>query len=281
VLRACRPRQWLKNAVVVIAPATAGALSRPGAVGALVVAFASFCLMSSATYLVNDVRDRESDRRHPRKRRRPVAAGQLAPRAAIRAAVMLGVTGLALAWSVRPALAGVLLGYALLTLTYTVWWRDVVLLDIVAVAGGFVLRAVGGAVAVDVSLSRAFLVVTSACALFLVAGKRYGELVRAGTRAPARATLRRYTTRGLRLLLSATTAVACLAYAGWALKRPAPGPWLSLSLIPFGLWLGRYGSLVRSGAGEAPEELVLRDGTLVALSLIWALLFTAGIYGTG
>jgi decaprenyl-phosphate phosphoribosyltransferase len=266
---------------VVIAPATAGALSRPGAVGALVVAFASFCLMSSATYLVNDVRDRESDRRHPRKRRRPVAAGHLAPRAAIRAAVMLGVAGLALGWSVRPALAGVLLGYALLTLTYSVWWRDVVLLDILAVAGGFVLRAVGGAVAVDVSLSRAFLIVTSACALFLVAGKRYGELVRAGRRAPARATLRRYTTRGLRLLLSATTAVACLAYAGWALARPAPGPWLSLSLIPFGLWLGRYGSLVRSGAGEAPEELVLRDGTLVALSLIWALLFTAGIYGTG
>ncbi len=235
--------------------------------------------MSSATYLVNDVRDRESDRRHPRKRLRPIAAGYLAPGAALRAAAMLGLAGLALAWLVRPALAAVVLAYAVLTLTYTLWWRDVVLLDIAAVAGGFVLRAVGGAVAVDVSLSRAFLVVTSACALFLVAGKRYGELMRSGRRAASRATLRRYTKRGLRLLLSATTTLACFAYAGWALARPAPGPWLSLSLVPFGLWLARYGSLVRRGAGEAPEELVLRDGALVAFSLIWALLFLAGIYG--
>lgn len=281
LVRACRPRQWLKNAVVVIAPATAGALSRPGAASALLGAFTSFCLMASATYLVNDVRDRESDRRHPRKRLRPVAAGHLSPPAAVRAAAMLGLSSVGLAWLVSPSLAAVLLGYALLTLTYTLWWRDVVLLDVVAVAGGFVLRAVGGAVAVDVSLSRAFVVVTSACALFLVVGKRYGELMRSGRRAAARATLRRYTPRGLRLLMSATTAIACIAYAGWALARPAPGPWLSLSLIPFGLWLGRYGSLVRSGAGEAPEELVLRDGPLVALSLIWALLFIAGIYGTG
>jgi decaprenyl-phosphate phosphoribosyltransferase len=279
-LRACRPRQWAKNGLVLIAPATAGALTRPGAPSALLGACAAFCLMASATYLINDVRDREHDRRHPRKRLRPVAAGELPVAAALRGAAVLAAAGLATAWLVGPREAGIVLAYALLTLSYSMFWRDVALLDIVVVAGGFVLRAVGGAVAVDVTLSASFLVVTSACALFLVAGKRYAELVRGGRAVASRVALRHYSRRGLRLLLTATAAVACVAYARWSIGRPAPGPWLALSLVPFGLWLGRYGSLVRRGAGESPEQLVVGDGALVALSLIWAILFIAGIYGS-
>jgi decaprenyl-phosphate phosphoribosyltransferase len=265
---------------VVIAPATAGAIVRPGAALQLLAAFASFCLMSSATYLVNDVRDRASDRLHPRKRLRPVAAGELSPRRALRAAALLALTAAAIASLERSVLVAVVLGYGALTLSYTLWWRDIVLLDIVAVAGGFVLRAVAGAAAVDVSLSRAFLVVTSACALFLVAGKRYAELLGACGPSSCRATLRRYTRRGLRLLLAGSAVLACGAYTSWSFGRSVHGPWLALSLIPFALWLGRYAALVRAGAGESPEELVLHDNALVGLGLVWTFLFVVGNYGS-
>lgn len=281
LVRALRPRQWLKNAVVLIAPATAGALSRPGAASALLGAFVAFCLMSSATYLINDVRDREADRRHPRKRLRPVAAGEISVATALGAAVMLGASSCVVALLVRPTLAVVVLGYAALTLSYALLWRQVVVMDVLVISSGFVLRAVAGGAAVGISLSSSFLLVTSACALFLIVGKRHAELVDPARTTAARATLERYSQRGLRLLLIISAGVGCAAYASWSLSRPASGPWLGLSLIPFGLWLARYAGLVRAGAGETPEEIVLRDGGLMLLSVLWMLLFMAGIYGSG
>jgi decaprenyl-phosphate phosphoribosyltransferase len=281
LLRACRPRQWLKNAVVVVAPASAGALRHPGALPALLGAFAAFCLMSSATYLINDVRDRDSDRRHPRKRLRPVAAGEISVAGALRAAAALALAAVTVAALVTSMLVVVVLGYAALTLSYTLLWRDVVVMDVLVIAAGFVFRALAGAAAVDIALSRSFLIVTSACALFLVVGKRHAELVNAGRRMASRTTLRGYSRRGLRLLLLASAGVGCVAYAAWSFNRPASGPWLALSLAPFVLWLARYVGLVRQGAGEAPEELVLRDRGLMALSAAWSLLFIAGVYGAG
>jgi len=207
--------------VVLIAPASAGAIVRPGAAVELLAAFVSFCLISSASYLVNDVRDRDADRRHPRKRLRPVAAGQLSPGAALLGAALLVLVAALVASLVRFALVAVVLGYGALTLSYTLWWRDITLLDIVAVAAGFVLRAMAGAAAVDVSLSRSFLIVTSAGALFLVVGKRYAELVAAGGRSWSRATLRHYTRRGLRLLLAGSGVLACVAYTSWSLSHHA------------------------------------------------------------
>ncbi len=136
--------------------------------------------MSSATYLINDVRDLDSDRRHPRKRRRPVAAGELTVRTALAAAVGLALTAVLMAALVRSALVLVVLGYLALTLSYTTLWREVVVMDLLLIAGGFVFRAVAGGAAVGVSLSSSFLVVTSAGALFLIIGKRLGELACAG-----------------------------------------------------------------------------------------------------
>jgi decaprenyl-phosphate phosphoribosyltransferase len=278
VLRACRPRQWLKNVLVGLAPAAAGAINRPVVDAEVAGAFVAFCLLSSATYLVNDVRDREQDRRHPRKRHRPIAAGELAPRGALRLAAVIGLCGLGLAVAVRPMLGLVGIGYVTLTTSYSVWWRRVVVADVLAVAGGFVLRAVGGAAATDVGLSRSFLIVTCACALFLVVGKRYAELVAGGSRVPSRATLRRYSRRSLRLLLTASATLGCAAYGWWAFAHPTPGPWRELSMLPFILWLGRYMRMLSTGAGEAPEELLLSDWPLLALSLTWAILFTVGVY---
>jgi decaprenyl-phosphate phosphoribosyltransferase len=280
VLRACRPRQWLKNLLVGLAPAAAGALVRPAVLAEVAGAFVAFCLLSSATYLVNDVRDREQDRLHPRKRHRPVACGELRPRGALRLAALLAANGLALAFAVRPPLAAVGLGYVALTTGYSIWWRSVVVVDVLVVAGGFVLRAVGGAAATGVPLSRSFLIVAWACALLLITGKRYAELLAADQRTSSRATLRRYSRRSLRLLLSATVAVGIGAYGWWVLAQPGPGPWRALSLLPFSLWLGRYLRLLGTGRGEAPEEAVIGDPTLLGLSFIWLILFTVATYGT-
>jgi decaprenyl-phosphate phosphoribosyltransferase len=276
LVRACRPRQWVKNVLVVLAPASAGALTHPAVIAAALEALVVFCLVSSGTYLINDVRDRERDRQHPRKRTRPIASGALAPPTALRIAAGLAVAGLALAAAVRPALAGVALVYLTLTTTYSLWWRHVAIVDIVVIAAGFGLRAVAGGVAAGVPLSRSFLLVTTACAVFVVAGKRYAELTTGPT--GGRATLRRYSPRALRLVLRVAAALGCVAYGRWAFTRSAAGPWLELSLLPFALWLGRYLGLLGAGFGEAPEELALRDLGLVTLAASWLILFVGGIY---
>jgi decaprenyl-phosphate phosphoribosyltransferase len=130
-----------------------------------------------------------------------------------------------------------------------------------------------------VRLSSSFLLVTSACAIFLIVGKRYAEVTGGGAGLGTRPTLRRSSPRALRGLLAGSAALGCVAYARWSFGRPELGPWLALSLVPFAVWLGRYATRVGQGVGEAPEELVLRDRALLALGLLWAILFTAGIYG--
>jgi decaprenyl-phosphate phosphoribosyltransferase len=278
LLRACRPRQWSKNLLLLAAPSAAGVIAVPVVGRDVAVAIIAFCLLSSATYLLNDVRDLDQDRLHPRKRDRPVAAGQLSPRAALGLAAALGICGLALAAAVRLELAAVGCAYLALTATYSLWWRRIILLDIGAVAGCFVVRAVAGGVAADVPLSRWFLVVTSCCAVFVVAGKRHAELVDGARPALTRVALRRYSSSVLRAVLAAAAGGALVAYAVWAFRRPEHGPWYELSIVPFVIWLGRYGALLRRGEGEAPEELILHDWTLLLLSLAWTVLFLCGIY---
>jgi decaprenyl-phosphate phosphoribosyltransferase len=241
-------------------------------------AFVVLCLLSSATYLLNDVRDLEQDRLHPRKRRRPLAAGELSVRAALYAAAVLALLGMVAATAITPGLGIVALGYLALTGSYSLWWRRVVVLDILAIAAGFVLRALAGGVATDIYLSRWFVIVTGACAIFLVAAKRYAELREHVSAGPMRATLRRYSSASLRLMLLAAATVGGVAYVSWAFTRPAHLVWYALSIAPFLLWLARYGVLVGAGAGQAPEELILRDRVLLALSIAWTLSFLGGVY---
>jgi decaprenyl-phosphate phosphoribosyltransferase len=254
-------------------------MTRPSVVVEVCGALVAFCLLSSATYLINDVRDRDSDRLHPRKRFRPIAAGELLPDRALRIAALLALAGFALAFAIRPALGVVAVCYLTLTFSYSLVWRAVTIADIVMVAAGFLVRAAAGGAAADVRLSGSFLVVTSACALFLVVGKRYAELSERGARAGARRTLRRYSPQMLRRVLAGAAAVGCIAYAKWAFTRPELGPWIELSLMPFAAWLGRYAMMLGSGAGEAPEELILRDPVLLALGGLWGVLFVTGLYG--
>jgi decaprenyl-phosphate phosphoribosyltransferase len=278
LLRASRPRQWTKNLLVLAAPSAAGVIDRPAVAAQVAGAFVVLCLLSSATYLLNDVRDRDQDRRHPLKRARPVAAGELAPRSAVLASGAMALAGVSLAGAIDWKLGALACGYLALTASYTLRWRNVVGLDILAIAAGFVLRALAGGVATDIYLSRWFVIVTACCAIFLVAAKRYAELREHVARGPARPTLARYSAGKLRLTLAAAAAVAGVAYISWAFTRPSHVVWYGLSIAPFLLWLARYATLVGAGTGEAPEELILRDRALIALSAGWMILFLGGVY---
>jgi decaprenyl-phosphate phosphoribosyltransferase len=280
LVRACRPRQWVKNVLVLAAPGAAGALTQPEVPGRLALTFLAFCALSSSTYLLNDLHDRHEDRLHPRRANRPIASGALSPTLAIGAAVALAIAGLGLAFLVQPWLAAVGLSYLTLTGSYTLWWRSVAVADIASIACGFVLRALAGGVATDVPVSRWFLLVTSFGALFLVAGKRYAEL-RSGTL--SRVSLEDYSEHYLRFVLGLAATVATTAYCLWAFQRShqAHLTWYELTVIPFVLWLLRYALLLEGGEGEAPERTVFGDRFLLTMSAAWMALFVSGVYVVG
>ena len=282
-----RPRQWIKNALVIAAPGAAGALGHDDVPLRVGLACVAFCLISAGIYALNDSRDVDEDRLHPRKRYRPIPAGELSVRNATVLGVVWLLTGLAVCFGVRPLLGVVGLAYVALTLSYTLIWRHILVVDVFVVAAGFVLRALAGGVAAPVALSRWFVLVVTAAALFIAAGKRHAELLRVGKRGPGEQAGRRvmqgYNEGGLRLLLAGSGGVAVFAYWVWAFALPDVGgvPWRPLTAIPFTVCLLRYGARVRAGGGEAPEEMVLTDRVLVAGGLVWLLLFALSVHAAG
>ncbi len=278
-----RPRQWIKNFLVIAAAGAAGALGHDDVPVHVGLAFVAFCMLASGIYAINDVRDADEDRLHPRKRLRPVAAGELAPRAAIWLGITLMAAGLVLCEFIEPLLAVVGAGYVALSLSYTLVWRHVLLLDIFAIAGGFVLRAVAGGVASPVTLSRAFVLVVTAAAVFVAAGKRHGEVRRTAQAAVVpgrRRVLEGYTERRLRVILMASAVAAILAYAVWAFELPAVHgvPWRPLTIVPFALCIARYGALINRGRGESPEDVLLNDRLLQVAGALWLVLFALGVH---
>jgi decaprenyl-phosphate phosphoribosyltransferase len=276
-----RPRQWIKNVLLIAAAGAAGALGHDDTPARVIVACAAFCLLASGIYAINDVRDAEEDRRHPRKRFRPVAARELEPRFAVALGISMLLAGLLLCAAIAPLLALVGAAYATLTLSYTLVWRHLIVFDIVAVAGGFVLRAVAGGVAAPVTLSRWFLLVVTASAVFVAAAKRFAELRRTDEgRQRRRRVLDSYTPRALWLIIAGAMAVALVAYGAWAFSLPAVRgiPWRPLTIIPFTACLLRYGDLVRRGSGEAPEDVLLSDRPLQLAGLAWLALFALEVH---
>jgi decaprenyl-phosphate phosphoribosyltransferase len=278
-----RPRQWIKNLLVIAAAGAAGALGHDDVPVRVGLAFVAFCMLASGIYAINDVRDAPEDRLHPRKRFRPVAAGELSPRAAVVLGFALMLVGLALCLAIRPLLGVVGAAYLALTLSYTLVWRHVLLLDIFAIAGGFVLRAIAGGVASPVALSRWFVLVVTAAAVFVAAGKRHAELrrtVAAHALTGRRRVLEGYTERRLRVILAVSGALAVGAYIGWAFKLPVVGgiPWRPLTIIPFAACIARYGGLIAAGQGESPEELLLHDRLLQIAGAAWLVLFAIGVH---
>ncbi len=276
-IRAMRPKQWVKNVLVFAAPLAAGQLAAPAVLARSAQAFVAFSLISAAVYLVNDVRDADSDRQHPTKRLRPIAAGELSPAAALALAAVCAAIALALGWFTAPALAVVLGVYALLQVGYSLFLKHQPIVDLAVVAAGFLLRAVAGGVASGLVLSQWFLLVASFGSLFMVAGKRYSEIVRLGPDAGTRASLERYTPTYLRFVWTLAAALVVLSYSLWAfdLRTPAGAghlwgvPWAQVSIAPFTLAMLRYAYEIDRGEADAPEDVVLSDRMIQVLGVLW------------
>jgi 4-hydroxybenzoate polyprenyltransferase len=233
-----------------------------------VTAFVAYCAASSAAYLVNDVRDAESDRLHPVKRSRPIARGELAPRAALVLAAALALAAIGLAGALGPLSLACLAAFVALQAAYSLALKSVELLDVLAIAGLFVLRASAGAIAVDVRISEWLLLCTFLLALFVALGKRRAELGLVGVR--ARPALDGYRVALVDQLLGIVAAATIAAYTGYALAAHDTR-WLvaTVPLVVYGLF--RYLLLLhRRGLGEEPETLLVEDLPLLVTVAVWA-----------
>ena len=271
---AARPHHWTKNLLLFAGLLFSGRFQEGAYWPEALAVFAAYCAASSASYLLNDVRDAELDRAHVRKRRRPVAAGELTPTAALVAAAALALLSLGLAALVGTSSALLVGGFLALQILYSTILKQLVLVDVAAIAALFVIRAAAGAVAVDVLLSGWLVLCTALLALFLGLAKRRGELA-GGTAGAARPVLERYAGARLDLLVPTAAAAALAAYTAYAFSGPtAPAMALTIPLAAAGLW--RYTALARGGTtGEEPERLLVHDRPLLGMVLLWALL--AGI----
>jgi decaprenyl-phosphate phosphoribosyltransferase len=266
LVRAMRPRQWIKNGLVLAVPAAAGKLLEADVLAATALAFVAFCLASAGTYLINDIADAEADRRHPVKRLRPIAAGELSLRTATTAAIVVLVLAFAVAAIAGLALLAIVAAYVALTTAYSRWLKHVPIFDIAAVASGFFLRAVAGGVAADLYISKWFLILSGGGSLFVVTAKRYAELRDARDAPLQRRVLAEYSEEYLRALLATIAGVIVVAYCIWAFGHAGAGSWAtSASAVPFVLGIMRYGLLVDQGHGEEPEALLLGDHTLLGI----------------
>ena len=283
LLKEARPKQWAKNVLVFAAPGAAGVLDNGTFVADALIAFVAFCLAASGTYFVNDLLDVEADRQHPTKRLRPIAAGRIPIPTAWVVAVVLLAVGVGLGFLVRWQLAVTVAAYVVLTLSYSTVFKHVAVVDLCLVAAGFVIRAVGGAVAVDVPMSTWFLLCVSFGSLFIVTGKRYAELRELGDgAATVRATLDAYSLDYLRLVLSVGMAATLVSYCIWAFDTKelsgSDWPFYELSILPMLMAILRYALVLDQGHGAAPEEIFLADRTLQVLGVIWAVVFALGVY---
>ncbi|QIJ64329.1 decaprenyl-phosphate phosphoribosyltransferase [Streptomyces sp. JB150] len=280
LLRTARPKQWVKNLLVVAAPAAAGELFSRAALTRLPLVFALFTACAAAVYLINDARDADADRAHPTKRHRPVAAGQVPVPVAYAVGGALAVLApAAAAWLASPSVAALLTAYLGMQLAYCVSLKHVLVVDLVIVTTGFLMRAAAGGLALSIPLSRWFLITTGFGALFMVAAKRYSEAVQmAGKGGATRALLTEYTTGYLRFVWQLAAGVAVLGYCLWALEAggdPHTGllPWRQLSMVAFILAILRYAVFADRGTAGEPEEVVLRDRALVLIGLVWLAMY--------
>ncbi|WP_421843378.1 decaprenyl-phosphate phosphoribosyltransferase [Mycobacterium sp.] len=275
VIKAIRPRQWVKNVLVLAAPLAAAGrgiqYNYVDLLGNVGVAFVVFSLAASSVYLINDIRDVDADREHPTKRYRPIAAGVVPEWLAYCLAAVLGASSLAVSWLLTPNLAVVMAVYLAIQLGYCYGLKHQPVMDICIVSSAYLLRAIAGGAATDTPLSQWFLLSAAFASLFMVAGKRYAELQLAErTGAKIRKSLESYTSTYLRFVwtLSATAVVVC--YGLWAFERDQhSGSWFAVSMVPFTIAILRYAVDVDGGLAGEPEDIALRDRVLQLLALAW------------
>ncbi|WP_220812644.1 decaprenyl-phosphate phosphoribosyltransferase [Pseudomonas paralcaligenes] len=265
LLALMRPRQWVKNAFVLAPLLFSGEFHDPDSIVAALIAAGLFCIASSATYIVNDLRDIEHDRRHPRKSlTRPLASGLVTPQAAlVLLAALYGV--LITAWFHFPAVIHVILGYLLLNLAYTFVLKHQPVLDIFTIALGFVLRVYGGAMALSVPVSGWMFVTTLCLALYLASIKRRQELSSNGSE--SREVLRHYSITLVDRYAEMSAIGALLFYSLFVITG-RPELIISIPLVLYGLF--RYWFVVEQGGGESPTDALLTDWQLMLVALLWA-----------
>ncbi|MEU4762196.1 decaprenyl-phosphate phosphoribosyltransferase [Actinosynnema sp. NPDC023794] len=283
LVRAVRPHQWVKNFLVVAAPFAANRLGEPAVLLDTGLALVAFCLAASAVYLVNDAIDAEADRAHPTKRHRPIAAGVVSARTACAAAAALFVAAVGVSLVSGPPLAVVIGVYCAAQLGYCLGWKHQPVIDLCIVASGFLLRAIAGGIAAGIPLSQWFLLVTAFGSLFMVAGKRYAEIVLyERTGAEIRASLRRYSASYLRFVWATAAAIMILAYALWAFemreRADYDAGWAMLSIVPFVVAVLRYAVDVDDGGAGEPERIALRDHVLQVIGVCWVVSLALSIH---
>ncbi|MGN5237869.1 MULTISPECIES: decaprenyl-phosphate phosphoribosyltransferase [unclassified Rhodococcus (in: high G+C Gram-positive bacteria)] len=281
IVKAVRPRQWVKNVLVLAAPMAAGSVTESSVLLPVALAFVVFCMAASGIYLVNDALDVEADREHPTKRFRPIAAGVLPLRLAYILAVVLLVASIALSFLANWQLAVVMAVYIGIQLAYCFGLKHQAVLDICIVSSGFLIRAIAGGVAAEIPLSQWFLLIMAFGSLFMAAGKRYAEL-RLATRTGAkiRKSLEYYTETYLRFVwtLAATAVVIC--YGLWAFEQDnvADSNWYAISMVPFVVAILRYAVDVDGGDAGEPEEIALGDRVLQFLAVVWIVVVGGAVY---
>lgn len=281
LLRACRPRQWTKNILILTAPAAAGIALQPRAAIQIAVAVLAFTLAASGIYLVNDAIDVQADQAHATKRNRPIASGQLSLRAAWTAAAILLPGALAITALLSWQMVLVVATYQGVQLGYCLGMKNEPVIELTSVASGFLLRAIAGGVATHIPLSQWFLIAAGFGSLFMAAGKRYAEKRLAqDTGAAIRPVLAHYTCTYLRFVWTLSAGVLVTTYALWAftMHQASSNQWGVVSIIPFVMALLRYAVDVDNGAAGAPEEIVLHDRLLILLGALWALCLMTSVY---
>lgn len=289
LLTAMRPRQWVKNVLVLAAPFAAGRLFDLTVLPDVALAFAAFSLAASGVYLINDTKDVEADRAHPKKRHRPIAAGVVPPTLAVVAGVVLFAGALAVSVVADPHLVLVTGIYIAVQLAYCLWLKHEPVIDICIVSSGFLMRAIAGGAAAGLYLSPWFLLTMAFGSLFMASGKRYAEMrLSERTGAKIRKSLERYSASYLRFVWSLSATIVIMAYGLWAFgigvtslpgRLPSqPSTWAIVSVVPFVVAVLRYAVDVDGGNGGEPEEIVLGDRVLQVLGLVWAVLIGLAVY---
>ena len=290
LVQVARPRQWIKNLLVFVAPAAAGVLFHQHTLLHSVAAFGMFCIAASGAYFLNDSLDAEADRAHPVKRLRPIAAGVVP----VGAGLGIGIGLLIISIALGSLLAGwhmavVMVTYGVINTVYSLGLKNEPILDLAAVSSGFVLRAVAGGIATGVPLSNWFLIVASFGSLLIVTGKRSSEKQLLADHltdhTDVRQTLGLYTVSFLQTVRTLSAAVSVTAYCLWAFERasqvhPGHDPvWFQLTIVPFVIGLLHVVRILDSGQGAVPEELAIHDHRLQIYGVVWVALFAVGIYG--
>lgn len=281
LIRTMRPRQWVKNVLVLAAPFASGDIVRLGVLGDVALAFVAFSLAAAGVYLVNDVKDVEADRVHPTKRNRPIAAGVVSQVLATVVAIVVLAGALGVSLLASTELAGVIAVYIVVQLAYCFWLKHQPVIDLSIVASGFLLRAIAGGAAAEIELSQWFLLVAAFGSLFMVAGKRYAEIRLAErTGAKIRKSLERYTASYLRFVWTLSATVLITTYSLWAFEitESTASRWPVISIVPFVIAVLRYAVDVDGGNGGEPEDIALGDRVLQVLGAGLVATLVAAVY---